>query len=281
MLDAAEVARAYQRYLGRDPESEAVVEALLGVLADRHELADHLRFSDEYRRLHPEEDSPLPLPPEALRRRVTGTEDVSWFLQSGSRALRSLEVALARFGHVLDGMRILDFGCGPGRLLRHLLEREDLSLLGADHHAPSRDWCRGQLPGVTLLPCGLEPPLELEAGAVDLVVALSVFTHLPAAAQVPWLAELTRVLRRGGLLALSLHGTLPAGLATPPRAAAFARGELVVVGEAYAGENACVACHPEARLRAWAEDLDLTWLERRPGGARGNPPQDLVLLQKR
>ena len=43
------------------------------------------------------------------------------------------------------GKRILDFGCGSGRTLRHFLaEAEEAELVGCDIHAPSVDWVKAR-----------------------------------------------------------------------------------------------------------------------------------------
>jgi SAM-dependent methyltransferase len=50
------------------------------------------------------------------------------------------------------------------------------------------------------------PPLGLPTGGFSVVLAISVFSHLDEPAQQAWLAELSRVLRPGGLLVASTHG---------------------------------------------------------------------------
>ena len=58
-----------------------------------------------------------------------------------------------------------------------------------------------------------EPPLDFASGSFDLIWALSVFTHLTDNS-LPWLAELHRTLRPGGLLIASYMGRFNGWLLT-------------------------------------------------------------------
>jgi SAM-dependent methyltransferase len=106
-----------------------------------------------------------------------------------------------------QGKRVLDFGCGPGRTLRHFLsEAENAEIWGVDIAGESidqlsRDFC----PPLHARQCGYAPPLGLEYGSFDLVWAISVFTHLTDNS-IPWLLELHRLLGPGGALIATYMG---------------------------------------------------------------------------
>jgi SAM-dependent methyltransferase len=106
-----------------------------------------------------------------------------------------------------EGKRMLDFGCGAGRTLRHFLpEARGAEFWGADIDARSIAWLRENLcPPLHALLCGETPPLDLEAESVDFAWAISVFTHLTDQS-LPWLLELHRLLKPGGLLMASYTG---------------------------------------------------------------------------
>ena len=53
----------------------------------------------------------------------------------------------------------------------------------------------------------LFPPTDLPADHFDLVLGLSVMTHLTRHAQEVWLEEIRRVLRPGGIAILTFHGS--------------------------------------------------------------------------
>jgi SAM-dependent methyltransferase len=99
----------------------------------------------------------------------------------------------------------LDFGCGSGRIMRWFLQDPDIALTGCDIHAPTIAWMRSAYPeDVRLYVNDPEPPLPEAGETFDLVYCASVFSHLPDWA--PWLLELRRVLKPGGLLVASIHG---------------------------------------------------------------------------
>jgi SAM-dependent methyltransferase len=157
----------------------------------------------------------LPLPPDELIDRVVSgfsnerpEEHRALFLQSGRRSLEDLEQALAAVGDALSKHeRILEFGCGCGRIMRWM---EDLggtcTLVGTDIDARAIEWAAENLPFARFDVNEGLPPTGYRDGEFDLVVNHSVFTHLDERYQDRWLAELRRIVSPGGLLVLSIHG---------------------------------------------------------------------------
>ena len=104
-------------------------------------------------------------------------------------------------------------------------------------------------------------------------------THLPVPIQHAWVDELTRILRPGGLLLVSTHGTRYLDRLSPAERESFERGEVVVRYEEVAGTNLCTAFHPPAYVRERL-GLGLELVLEAPEGAKGNPHQDLFLFRK-
>lgn len=148
----------------------------------------------------------LPLPPPHLAARVgpgVGDDPLERYLREGRAVRDRLEVVLGE-GWSWSGKRVLDFGCGSARVLRHLVgTTADAELHGCDIDAPSIDWVRRSLP-VHAFVNALDPPLPVADGTYDLIYATSVFTHIPSWAA--WLCEMHRVLRPGGLLVATVLG---------------------------------------------------------------------------
>jgi SAM-dependent methyltransferase len=106
-----------------------------------------------------------------------------------------------------EGKRVLDFGCGAGRTLRHFLaEARAAEIWGVDIDAPSIAWLEANLcPPLHAALSRPQPPLSFEARSFDLIWAVSVFTHL-VSSSADWLLELHRLLKPGGLLIATYMG---------------------------------------------------------------------------
>jgi len=221
----------------------------------------------------------LPLPPSALIYQVAGTADMTWFLEAGARAAQSIRTTLSRNGLELEEFEsILDFGCGCGRVVRHWA-RLHAQIVATDVNPRAITWCRRNLPFGRFIANDPAPPLAFEPGTFELVYALSVFTHLPAVMQRPWMEELLRVTARGGYVIFSTHGVRYLPNLSSEQQARFLAGKLVVLNEDAAGTNRCGAYHPMAYVRD-ALTAGSILVDAIPEGALGNPYQDLYLLRK-
>ena len=130
------------------------------------------------------------------------------FLETGHNSLRDLERALTAVGDTLSGHeRILEFGCGCGRIMRWMEELgRTRTLVGTDIDARAVEWASENLPFARFDVNDAVPPTRYCDGEFDLVVNHSVFTHLDEHYQDLWLAELQRITAPDGLLVLSTHG---------------------------------------------------------------------------
>lgn len=150
----------------------------------------------------------IPLPPDDLVYRVTGAFDVEAFESSGALHLHELTATLDRIGRPLTSdMRLLDFGCGCGRLLRHLRAGDAaLRLTGVDIDQSAVSWVREHIPRVEALRVDCLPPTPLHAMTFDVIVAYSVFTHLDEVYQDAVLSELLRLVKPEGIVLATVHG---------------------------------------------------------------------------
>jgi SAM-dependent methyltransferase len=222
----------------------------------------------------------LPLPPPHLRHAVANTEDVAWFLHAGAEGAACLCEVLEKNGIRFDDLgAVLDFGCGVGRVLRHLAVRTGPELYGTDANPELIGWCAANLPVARFHVNDRNGPLAFESARFDLVYALSVFTHLAEPSQRSWMDELRRVLKPGGHLLLTTHGEHYLSQLAESDQRRFRSGRLVVKGLRREGSNDCAAFHPEAYVRqTLARGFEV--VDDLPRGARGNPWQDVYLLRK-
>jgi SAM-dependent methyltransferase len=147
--------------------------------------------------------SERPLPPSELVHRVGKIDDpdVAATYEAIGRHSRERIERLLPSDWSWDGKRVLDFGCGAGRTLRHFLDQaERAEFYGCDIDGASITWLTNHFsPPLHVFQNGETPLLPQPDGFFDLVYALSVFTHLTDH-WAGWLLELHRVLRPGGLL---------------------------------------------------------------------------------
>ena len=176
---------------------------------------------------------------------VQGTANVREFLNDGRATALELTRVLGGSGVEIGSLpKILDFGCGCGRVIRHLHAVARGQLHGTDYNREAIDWCRQSLRFGKFEANGLWPPLPYMEGEFDLIYALSVFTHLPEALQVAWMSELSRVLKPGGHLLITTHGECFLPHMTAEEQKAFRSGRLVVREASLAGSNRFFTAHP-------------------------------------
>ncbi|MEZ4699759.1 MAG: class I SAM-dependent methyltransferase [Rhodothermales bacterium] len=182
----------------------------------------------------------FPVPPAAFIKDVIACRWNAVFYDSGKRIVDDMADLLGRHGLSFASFTsVLDFGCGCGRLIRHLDRRTEADLHGSDYNPALIQWCQKNLPIASFAVNRLEPPLPYSDDTFDFVYARSVLTHLPESLIDAWMAEMRRVIRPGGLFLFTMHGRpLSHGL-SPDERAAFERNELVVTYTAAAGENLC------------------------------------------
>ena len=113
-----------------------------------------------------------------------------------------IEAAILRTAGLEDGMRLVDLGCGGGRLASALHASSDISFVGIDIVQALLDYASTKAPKYQfLLHRGLSIPQE--DSSADFVSAFSVFTHLLQAETYIYLEECVRVLRPGGRIVFS------------------------------------------------------------------------------
>jgi len=149
----------------------------------------------------------LPVPPAELLYRVVGNREAPQFWD-GAWQLAYIGVALETLGRPLSGFdRILDFGCGCGRLLSALqAEAPEAALSACDTDADAIAWVQAAFPAADARVSDPLPPLPFDDNTFGFLLAFSVFTHLPPDYQDAWLQELARVTRSDGIVAATVHG---------------------------------------------------------------------------
>lgn len=150
---------------------------------------------------NPPRDEDGPIPPSWLIQAFTGQPDLDGFLQSGPRTVDILaEIVERSGGDIASYEKILDFGCGCGRVLRCLGRHTNAVRVGTDLHDRAIDWNSANYENSEFFYGTELPPTPRSNDEFDLIYAVSVLTHLDEAHQDAWLAEWQRIVKPGGLV---------------------------------------------------------------------------------
>ena len=141
---------------------------------------------------------------------------------------------------------ILDWGCGPGRVVRHLPEllSPGTTLVGSDFNPRSVEWCRENIPQVTFYENNIEPPLPWAAEKFDLIYAISVFTHLSEKRFHLWIHTISELLEDDGIFIFTSQGNSFKSILTSSEIGQFEKGQIVVRRHHQEGRRIFSAFHP-------------------------------------
>mgnify|MGYP002153793461 CR=1 FL=1 len=146
------------------------------------------------------------LPPETLQRNWCGTSGYTLSLQSCEFYTRTKEVFARENGKSLSTARILDFGCGWGRLLRYWSkDAPSTNLFGCDPDEEILDICREIRITATLARSDWRPKQLPFNWRFDLIYAYSVFTHLSPTVFNECLAAIGSSLESNGVVILTVR----------------------------------------------------------------------------
>jgi len=224
---------------------------------------------------------PGPLPPPSLRRRVHNTAELNSFEWIGKTVCDDLQREIDHRLTPTDASRILDFGCGCGRVMAYLRTAFPGHLHGTDLDPEAVAWCQQNLAAVGTFSVNEHmPPLPFDDAAFDIVYSISVFSHLPEEMQTAWLGDLRRVTKPGGYLLLSVQGEAMLPLVSPETGAEFAEKGFVYLqrgGTDGLPDFYQTAFHAEPYIRDhWSGFFEIEAVV--PKGVGGN--QDLVVCRR-
>ncbi|MBI1852235.1 MAG: class I SAM-dependent methyltransferase [Planctomycetes bacterium] len=161
----------------------------------------------------------MPNPTPEMMHRVSNISDSAAFWMGGLEYYGILSKSIERHRGGMVPRRILDWGCGCGRIAAFFLKYSGMSeVCGCDIDGRAVQWCDEHLKPGKFSTSQPYPPLQYGKESFDVVFGSSVFTHLDRELQRDWLVELRRILAPGGLLLVSTQGELAALLTAPERA---------------------------------------------------------------
>ncbi len=220
-----------------------------------------------------------PIPPPRLIFEVVHNYNIEAFVAGGNERATTIDNVLSECGFSLRDCRsVLDFGCGCGRVIRHIRDRTDADLYGSDLNPRLIRWCQENLDFGQFSCNELAPPLNYPEEKFDLVYCISVLTHLDEDLQDRWLAEFQRILASGGALLVTTHGDSCFDGLDAAETRRYRDGHLVVRSASSLGSNLCETYHPPAYFRRITEPL-FAEVHHFPQGEPGRRAQDIWILR--
>jgi SAM-dependent methyltransferase len=145
----------------------------------------------------------------------------------------------------LDGKAILDWGCGPGRTIRHFPEIiPSAHFYASDYNKEYVKWCQDNLKTVTFKENLLSPPIPYDACSIDFAYAISIFTHLSEEKHYEWINEMHRLLKPNGVFYFTTHGDITRKNLLDHERLQYDKGALVERGNVKEGNRMFTAYHP-------------------------------------
>lgn len=203
------------------------------------------------------------------------------YYKSGKAAAERFIKSFRKYNSA-ENVKVLDWGCGPARVVRHIPGIvPNGSVYGTDYNQNSIEWNKKNIADVDFNLNGLQAALPYEDSFFDFIYGISIFTHLSEQLHYEWKNELTRVLKKDGILLLSLQGNLFKTILTDNEIRDFENGNLVVRGNVKEGHRTYSAFHPENFVKKLFSDYEI--LEHTDSfiNNNGKPEQDIWILKKK
>lgn len=138
-----------------------------------------------------------------LMKRHPLDEAMSLAVGGGYETIGAIEYEILRHAGLARGDRVVDFGCGSGRLAVALARNLEVAYHGIDVVDALLAYARRKCPPHYVFTRNRVLTLPVATGSADLICAFSVFTHLLQTETYLYLEDMARCLRPGGTLVCS------------------------------------------------------------------------------
>jgi SAM-dependent methyltransferase len=172
-----------------------------------HQPLDYDKVSYPIKQILPVRSSPLVPSDEFRFGYAPGDEEK--YLAWGSYDANLILEEIRKAGMDSNDLKILDFGCSSGRVMRHFstkIESNGWRIFGCDIQAKAIESMRADnwSNGFEFFTSTTIPHLPFEDNSLDVIYSFSVFTHTKYLWDA-WLLELKRILKPNGLMIHTVH----------------------------------------------------------------------------
>ncbi len=221
----------------------------------------------------------IKLPPDYLLYESFAIEYSAYFY-GGRESAEDLFKYFSKYKSQKD-LNVLDWGCGPGRIIRHMPNLFDTGcgFYGTDYNSKSINWCFNNIPNIEFSHNNLFPPLNYTNNLFDIIYGISIFTHLSMEMHFAWINELHRILKKDGIILLTTAGKAFKTRLTRNEISQFENGNLIIRDKVKEGHRTFTAIHPVKFMQELFSDFEiLEHIERDP--VDNYIPQDIWIIKK-
>lgn len=184
-------------------------------------------------------------PPRELAFDAYSAPDWNFYKSSGEGTADFLADLIRHHLGSQAGIKVLEWGCGPARVIRHLPRAlgNGAEVSGSDYNQASITWCSQCIKDVIFETNGLNPPLKASDNYFDVCYSISVFTHLSDQVCKSWAEEIFRVLKPGGFFITTTNGESKLADLFDDEIEKYRTEGIVVRGNFKEGKKMYFTCH--------------------------------------
>jgi len=182
----------------------------------------------------------------------------------------------------LQGCNILEWGCGPARIIRHFpdLLNQNCKYFGTDYNSKTINWCKNNIKNINFGINTIDPPLNYTNNFFDIIFGISVFTHLSESKYYSWFDELLRITKPGGIILITTHGYETIMHLNSDEKEKFKKGNLITKSNTFEGHRTFASYAPEIFMKKLLTEKSKI-LYHKPGQIRNwGIEKDLWIVKK-
>ena len=209
----------------------------------------HKQSNQEFEKANPD----VVLPPDYMMFESYGLNYTKYY-ENGRKTAQWIIDIVSPFIK-LENKKVLDWGCGPARVVRHMptLLGDSNKVFGTDYNPKTIQWCAQFIKSVEFSKNELDPPTPYDADTFDLIYGISIFTHLSEEKNITWFEELIRVSNIGAVFFLTTQGDAYLEKMTEKEKEVYNKGEIVERGKVVEGHRVFSTFHPPSYMRTLFE----------------------------